>query len=237
MPRPCLKLNHRPEYDTDDDDPLPFAQDVAVPPHVHFPPTPTLTSTHTTHSSSVYDRAPINVSPNRCELPERGGRVYTPSPERRCHRVMLPRDSSREGYFQPHAFRAAGSSQSSSSSSIPPLIPDLASSESDETSDVTPGSSPRGTSHIPTIPTIPINVAFDPRPHMLHHNTHSAEEIDNALSFLPHPPSHPKEKLDKVSKRRSPSRCQSSGNERHRIKSTFESSRPDDDSDGCLGGF
>jgi len=81
MPRSCLKLNHRPESDTDDDDPLPFPQDAVLPPaHVHFPPTPTLTSTHATHSSSVYDRAPINISPNRCELPERGGRVYTPSP-------------------------------------------------------------------------------------------------------------------------------------------------------------
>lgn len=46
-------------------------------PHVHFPPTPTLASTlGTTHSPSVYDRAPIVVIPNSCALPARGERVY-----------------------------------------------------------------------------------------------------------------------------------------------------------------
>ncbi|KAF8639596.1 hypothetical protein AX16_010265 [Volvariella volvacea WC 439] len=44
--------------------------------HVHFPPTPTLTSLAITHSPSVYDRAPIKVGKNWCELPERGCRVY-----------------------------------------------------------------------------------------------------------------------------------------------------------------
>jgi len=47
-------------------------------PKVHFPPSTSLTSTYTAHSSSVYDRTPIKVSPNACALPERGcpGRTY-----------------------------------------------------------------------------------------------------------------------------------------------------------------
>ncbi|KAF8636854.1 hypothetical protein AX17_003212 [Amanita inopinata Kibby_2008] len=45
-------------------------------PHVHFPPTPWLTRTAVTHSPNTYDRAPIAVLPNHCELPERGCRVY-----------------------------------------------------------------------------------------------------------------------------------------------------------------
>ncbi|KAL0952085.1 hypothetical protein HGRIS_008721 [Hohenbuehelia grisea] len=48
-------------------------------PHVHFPPTPSLISTYVTHSSNVYDRAPIIVSPNPLELPPRGARTYSPS--------------------------------------------------------------------------------------------------------------------------------------------------------------
>ena len=49
----------------------------ALDPHVHFPPSPTISSTYITHSSATYDRAPIVVSQNTCELPERGRRVYT----------------------------------------------------------------------------------------------------------------------------------------------------------------
>ena len=98
LPRPVLK--HFPDasdyYASSASNPLPFAfcSQVLDSPHVHFPPTPTMTSTELTHSPYAYDRAPIDVSLNTCELPERGGRVYDeerrPSP-----RV---RDS---GYFHP----------------------------------------------------------------------------------------------------------------------------------------
>ncbi|PFH48106.1 hypothetical protein AMATHDRAFT_107406, partial [Amanita thiersii Skay4041] len=68
-------------------------------PHVHFPPTPTLTRTVTTHSSSAYDRAPIVVLPNECALPERGGRVYDVSD--------FDCDTGEEdSYFHPRAFEA-----------------------------------------------------------------------------------------------------------------------------------
>jgi len=71
-PKPCLKPLLMPEYD-----PLPFSKHPIHSPHVHFPPTPTLTSTIFTHSAVQYDRAPIVVAENVCALPERGGRCYT----------------------------------------------------------------------------------------------------------------------------------------------------------------
>jgi len=75
--RPALKPG-----DSDDrfcSTPFPFASSSTLleqSPHVHFPPTPILTSTALTHSPNVYDRAPIRVSPNNCALPDRGERTY-----------------------------------------------------------------------------------------------------------------------------------------------------------------
>lgn len=45
---------------------------------VHFPPHASLTQSFAAHSPSVYDRTPIRVAPNLCELPEHGcpGRTY-----------------------------------------------------------------------------------------------------------------------------------------------------------------
>ena len=116
-PRPILKTPWR-------DDPFPSPLS-ALPflhsPHVHFPPTPTLTDTRTTHSSTAYDRAPIVVSPNTCELPGRGERVYAASalpvslPLTSVHPRALPSPrSDRHGqprqpigsYFHPSAFEA-----------------------------------------------------------------------------------------------------------------------------------
>ncbi|KAJ3761364.1 hypothetical protein EV360DRAFT_37932 [Lentinula raphanica] len=50
-------------------------------PHVHFPPSPGLTATYTTHSPNTYDRGAIVVSPNPLELPSWGSRIYSPSSE------------------------------------------------------------------------------------------------------------------------------------------------------------
>jgi hypothetical protein len=44
--------------------------------HVHFPATPGMAATFAAHSPNTYDRAPISVAPNPCELPSRGDRVY-----------------------------------------------------------------------------------------------------------------------------------------------------------------
>ena len=91
-------------------------------PHVHFPPTPRLVRPGITHSSSTYDRAPIEVSPNQCELPARGCRVYeigggkgairsqmvcTPGPGRRLSSTVQPtemKDGDVDSYFDPRAF-------------------------------------------------------------------------------------------------------------------------------------
>ncbi|KAG6901590.1 hypothetical protein C0995_010261 [Termitomyces sp. Mi166 len=77
-PRPILKARPTPsnmnEYFPSPTNALPFK--VPVSPHVHYPPTPTLTDIQMTHSPFVYDRAPIVVLPNACKLPERGGRNY-----------------------------------------------------------------------------------------------------------------------------------------------------------------
>jgi len=120
-PRPILKTPWHDPF------PSPLA---ALPflhsPHVHFPPTPTLTDTRPTHSSSAYDRAPIVVSPNTCELPRRGERVYAPSiqvpaplplpvslPLTSVHPRALPSCRSHHqprqpigSYFHPRAFEA-----------------------------------------------------------------------------------------------------------------------------------
>lgn len=75
--------------------PLPFSSCSRIldSPHVHFPPTPILTSTATTHSSYSYDRAPIVVSPNVCALPERGSRKF----------IGSNGNQGGLGYFHPHA--------------------------------------------------------------------------------------------------------------------------------------
>jgi len=85
-PTGCLKAHHP----SPPDSPFPFStcRDVAnilssaapaLDPHVHFPPSPTIACTYITHSPATYDRAPIAVSQNTCELPERGRRVYHPA--------------------------------------------------------------------------------------------------------------------------------------------------------------
>jgi len=94
--RPILK----PQPHSYNDSPLPFASSSHVPPldspHVHFPPTPVMTKISITHSPFSYDRAPIQVAPNVCALPERG--------ERKVGGVMSMKGGE-EGYFHPSACR------------------------------------------------------------------------------------------------------------------------------------
>ncbi|TRM70607.1 hypothetical protein BD626DRAFT_477996 [Schizophyllum amplum] len=98
-------------------------------PHVHFPPTPNISSHHTTHSPAQYDRAPIVVGPNNCELPERGDRVC--SPPNKKQRTTPPKGS----YFHPRAFEAI-EPESEPNSPLPPLVTDVSSSsESTDESD------------------------------------------------------------------------------------------------------
>jgi len=84
-PSSCLPANNYPPIPLEQDpastsyfdySPLPYAQ-----PFVHFPPTPTLTSTYVVDPPRLYDRTPIVVAENECRLPQRGcpGRTYDAS--------------------------------------------------------------------------------------------------------------------------------------------------------------
>jgi hypothetical protein len=219
IPRPpCLKLN-RDSPPLNPNNPLPFAssRDLRgfVSSHrVHFPPTPALESTHAAYSAAVYDRAPIDVRPNECEIPERGRRVYvgTTIQGSRTHPPLA-------------------------SAVPPPLIPDVTSSSESDDTDAPLGYPPRPVSqHIPSIVT-------SSHEGTIPYNARSGR-IDMSLSFLPHPhtpsecysssPSSPEREKNRPKKRRNPSaRRTPSGSDRH--SAIFNP--PSVDDDGCLGGF
>lgn len=209
--RPSLKAQLRSEPE-----PLPFAScpNLLMSPHVHFPPTPTLTSTYFADSPWTYDRAPIATSPNSCALPERGGRIYIPTSE-----------SSQGYYFQPRASEACAPEPSVAHITIhspPPLFADVSSeSEESDAHIVTP---PDPTTMIPSISA-----------HFSHHNqlpsipsAHSQEAIDNALSFLPHP-----SKSKRNGRKGNPSRTRLEVRVSCQGVDTFTELALD----GCLGGF
>ena len=221
MPRPCLKLQDPAA------EPLSSNPRIMLSLHVHFPPTPSLSSIHTTHSSRTYDRAPIAISPNVCALPERGGRTYTPASE---SSLKPPRKGS---YFHPEAYDACETEPiddyipASPPLRPPPLTPDL-SSDSDE-SEGAGNTLPHHSGRLSPI--------------LLHFTQHTQSStqsfsrskdtlLDSQLSFLPHPPSSAKSK-DGVRKRRSPS-CPRL-RKAHDINNGDAFEEPS--LDGCLGGF
>ncbi|KAJ7058188.1 hypothetical protein C8F01DRAFT_1256067 [Mycena amicta] len=71
MPQPILKRAHSARPPAPSHPPL-------MSPQVHWPSSPALTRTFSAHSPAQYDRSPIQVTPNACELPARGcpGRTY-----------------------------------------------------------------------------------------------------------------------------------------------------------------
>jgi hypothetical protein len=159
------------------------------PPHhvVHFPPSPSLTThTFSVYSASAYDRSPIIVTPNSCALPERGcpGRTYNLDDDPTSPQTLTQRGVYGSGELHPRAFYAAhrSSTEHPTYSQPPPLIPDLSSSESEESDEVT---SPHTDSYIAipshlhglAIPRDKYDIPFD--------------GTSPALSFLPHPPSPP----------------------------------------------
>ncbi|KAH9929783.1 uncharacterized protein B0H18DRAFT_1117324 [Fomitopsis serialis] len=152
--RPILKRDSCPAPLVDVDE-LPFTTcDYILSPHVHFPPTPHMTSLRFTHSPNTYDRAPILVSPNGCLLPKRGERTFYSPPadfdsERRgrsrSRSSSRTRDDDSPGdvmgsYFHPRAFEACSPeplevpTTTSDNASLPILVPDL--SPSDESDDL-----------------------------------------------------------------------------------------------------
>ncbi|EIM92846.1 uncharacterized protein STEHIDRAFT_144115 [Stereum hirsutum FP-91666 SS1] len=238
--RPCLKhdgspsLDHEPNH-SPSSSPFPFAacSNVSAPTRVRFPPTPSLVSTHLTHSPRSYDRAPIVVSPNACALPARNDRTYTPSSEPSARRSP-PRSSAKTikgSYFHPKAFEACEREPIDaptislyppppSSFAVPALVHDHSSSESDESD--TSVTTPPDPSHPQLLP--PISFAMP---------THSHDPKDDRMrSFFSQPPS-PKSERNSREKKRSPSRTR--GQRLPTKRSEF--AVPDLDDDGCLGGF
>jgi hypothetical protein len=223
--KPCLKAQLRCESD-----PLPFAScpKLLLSPHVHFPPTPTLTSTHAAYSPRTYDRAPIAISPNACALPERGGRMYSPTSE------SSNATRAKGSYFHPNAYEACEPELESSHITVPhimvppppSLIPDL-SSESDESDEVvvTP---PDSKAMIP-----PISVLWANHTKHSPMRLHTPETLETALSFLPHPSSPARDK-GKSKTARSLSRPRSKTPHRDvKSRDAFTEAALD----GCLGGF
>jgi len=81
--------------------------------YVHFPPSPTLTSTYVVDSPRLYDRSPIIVGENSCAMPRRGcpGRTYATI------------DGVGRGVASPNNALALSCSKLSFSSSAPSTIP------------------------------------------------------------------------------------------------------------------
>ncbi|KAH9024416.1 hypothetical protein EDB84DRAFT_432880 [Lactarius hengduanensis] len=215
--RPCLK--HRADVDppAPTNSPLPFA----LCPRVHFPPSPGLCQTHLTHSAAIYDRAPIVVLPNACAMPERNGRTFTP-PSESCAagKRRATRAVAQGATLHPQAFAASHTTPAAAASSVsgmPSLVPDLSSSESDE-SDIS--STPPHPSHFPQMGQYqyhppPIAIVLD-----------GAPDAAAAFAFLPH-----------ANEREKPRRERS----RSKIRGTRTTVRTSEfalpELDGCLGGF
>lgn len=183
-PHPILKLKR-------DSSPfrapaLPFAAArpaALLSPHVHFPPTPGIAATYPAYSPTTYDRKPIVVSPNACQLPRRGARkLHSPPPEpdppceprglgpESCERGR-DRGARRRGraedgdaikgsYFHPRAYEACVPEPPLSpppGGRVPALVQDLSpSDESDESVVVTP---PGGTAVLGPPTRIPLRLA------------------------------------------------------------------------------
>lgn len=200
-------------------------------PHaVHFPPSPSLTThTYSVYSAQAYDRSPIVVAPNSCALPERGcpGRTYTldeqqpPSPPTRSTRY------GGRGDLHPRALAFYAP--------LPPLIPDLSSSESDESDAL---ASPAHETSIPEY-TPAYHYAFPV-------TSKSPGSISpSALAFLPHPydaaPAKPRRRREpRHDSSRTPDRIP--GSPTTPTKRCFPRAAAHVTSsfamdDGCLGGF
>jgi hypothetical protein len=228
--RPCLKHHTDPDPPAPPNSPFPFALSSSVlGPRVHFPPAPGLCQTHLTHSSSIYDRAPIVVGPNDCALPARNERTYTPSSECSKKRRAAEAAAAAHGVaLHPHAFaaesaqaQAATATATGSAASVspadpvgrvPPLVADLSSSESDE-SDVSTPSLPN---RFPSTGHPPISIVDG-----------NGDATATALSFLPHANEREKPRKERNS------RSRPHGSPRSVRRSEFAVP----ELDGCLGGF
>jgi len=111
-PRPILK--HRNTSQRHENFPFSACSSVSPSRHVHFPPTPTLTSTYATHSPATYDRSPVAVPPNQCALPGRHEREFM-SDNSQIAEI-------KGSYFHPRAYEASSPEPSVSDESDSPLV-------------------------------------------------------------------------------------------------------------------
>jgi hypothetical protein len=226
--RPCLKHHTDPDPPAPPNTPFPFALSSSVlGPRVHFPPAPGLCQTHLTHSSSIYDRAPIVVLPNDCALPARNERNYTPSSDCPKKRRSAQAAAAYGATLHPLAFAESAKAQAAAGTvsaapvspanavgRMPPLVADLSSSESDE-SDVS--STPFVPNRYPSTGHPPISIVDG-----------NGDPTATALSFLPHANEREKPRKERGSRSRP-----HGGSPRSVRKSEFAVP----DLDGCLGGF
>jgi len=220
-PRPILKAR-LPSFtcrsSSSCNSPLPFSS-YTTPhaphsPHVHFPPTPSLVSTQPTHSSSTYDRAPIAVSPNSCELPERGGRFYSPSAA--THAAESPVTGS---YFD----CGVSTAPAPESTVTPALIPDISESEdSDE----------YGSPLSIASPDIPLSPTHSFAPNLP--STFAEQDFSRALSLSLLPSCPPPAMKNPIASQRSRSALRKKFWKR---RISCEDAREPPSLDGCLGGF
>ncbi|KAJ8583663.1 hypothetical protein M405DRAFT_828211 [Rhizopogon salebrosus TDB-379] len=112
-PRPILK--HRDYSQRHETFPFPACSLVSPSRHVHFPPTPTLTSTYAAHSSATYDRSPVAVPPNQCALPGRHEREFACSGDN-------GRAEIKGSYFHPRAYEASSPEPSVSDESDSSMV-------------------------------------------------------------------------------------------------------------------
>jgi hypothetical protein len=218
--------------------PFPFAacSSVLHSPRVHFPPTPTLTSTYTTHSASAYDRTPAVVPPNTCALPGRHEREFTIDASYSQHAHYQPVES----YFHPRASEACAIEPSGyplppfPAPALTPDAPHHANSPGSDSDD------PIATPPDPIAP--PISVRFSARntsSNPMIPYSHSQKEIESALSFLPHP--HPPPLKGKKSAMRSHSQhAHHNAGPRKETRTHAHNgyfTGPPPEYDGCLGGF
>ncbi|KIK71448.1 hypothetical protein GYMLUDRAFT_33619 [Collybiopsis luxurians FD-317 M1] len=222
-PRPILKarlpsFTQRSPTSSSCNSPLPSRRPSMLSPHVHFPPTPVIASTQPAHSPGSYDRSAIAISPNSCELPERGGRVYSQADPHHTPPVI-------DGYFDPMAFRACTAALEPDAP--PLLIPDASSSSCSESDD-----SDTSLCSPTSIPYSPTHTSFQSIP-----STYAQEDFVHALSFLPHPPSLVKDNSRSTMQKKFWKRRKGFPGSGTRTLGKNESAFQEQNLDGCLGGF
>ncbi|KAG2140166.1 hypothetical protein DEU56DRAFT_886103 [Suillus clintonianus] len=189
------------------------------PRRVHFPPTPTLTSTYAAHSSATYDRSPVSVAPNQCALPGRHEREFVYSDDSQPYQTA----EIKGGYFHPRAYEACAPEPSGHTYYIPrsPLLtPDMSSASDEPDRLVTPP---------PDTMISRISVRFTSADSMIPFTRHTQDEIDTPFSLL----QHPSQAKEKQRKKRS-MRRKGTG---HLNGDHAAFAVPSLDYDSCLGGF